>query len=534
MFGVHFKKDNVQDFGLAREKALKKLKGGIHDNERIDLVRTETGYKVSRRSVLFGKGGVSLEAKKFLNTLDLYAEPKARVGTVGRKDSIKILSQCIDGASKMEEGGVLWRSPTEIYTPCGFISGKPEWKVMQQVGKDGDLFVVMDEPDGGITDQMRKTLRSAVNGGISWGDLKKIEIGGSTKILIPLQGAVAQAGKFPDFVSDVTASHVTFKGKRYKFDEQAIGKVAGKEKRLIRKAVAEDGDTIVLKPLDVSSDSPELVISKKVGDGNSANILGCRGSIITAAGQYFLISDYARKGTVTEYVEKLRQRMEDGRVSRQDGQRKLYKIAHQMCLGVEQLHDLGYKHMDLKPDNFYVDEDGEGEPVVKLADFGMSARSGVVINTGRSDCLKYMSPEYYTVWSDPENRAKTDRANQLKERESGLKRLGKYENLEAVQGKRIKDRVLKKAGLPAIGAASDVHGLVASIWDICCDEKAKDRASFLTPLKLRNQRSWLDSREERTIINLIRDGFVDDPAKRPTAKVLADRFATVVKAASKT
>lgn len=79
-------------------------------------------------------------------------------------------------------------------------------------------------------------------------------------------------------------------------------------------------------------------------------------------------------------------------------------FAH-MCWGLKQLHDLGYCHRDLSPENVLVTSDARSQPLAKLIDFGMASplrdpSDGVEkelpamrVPFGK---MSYLSPEYYS------------------------------------------------------------------------------------------------------------------------------------------
>lgn len=74
---------------------------------------------------------------------------------------------------------------------------------------------------------------------------------------------------------------------------------------------------------------------------------------------YFAM-DYIPGGDLRAYIENMGELPED--------QARLYMA--EMLLAVDALHQLGYIHRDLKPDNFLIDKDGH----LKLADFGLSKK----------------------------------------------------------------------------------------------------------------------------------------------------------------
>lgn len=59
----------------------------------------------------------------------------------------------------------------------------------------------------------------------------------------------------------------------------------------------------------------------------------------------------------------------------QKGSLERWKLVYQAMQGLQQLHDLGFVHRDVKPENIFLTHDEEGELVVKVADFDLSDRS---------------------------------------------------------------------------------------------------------------------------------------------------------------
>jgi serine/threonine-protein kinase len=68
------------------------------------------------------------------------------------------------------------------------------------------------------------------------------------------------------------------------------------------------------------------------------------------------------------------------------------EILYQACVAVAHIHDNGYLHLDVKPENFLVDTTGP-ELRIKLTDFDLSRRDNGGRNSQRSGTKAYMSPE---------------------------------------------------------------------------------------------------------------------------------------------
>jgi hypothetical protein len=88
------------------------------------------------------------------------------------------------------------------------------------------------------------------------------------------------------------------------------------------------------------------------------------------------------------------------------------RLVTQIASGVETAHADGVLHRDLKPANIFLVKTGEGEPLVKLLDFGVARRSasqglGACFATGRGLIVGtpgYMSPEQARGSSDLDGR----------------------------------------------------------------------------------------------------------------------------------
>lgn len=78
----------------------------------------------------------------------------------------------------------------------------------------------------------------------------------------------------------------------------------------------------------------------------------------------------------------------------------IVKIAAQLCSALEEIHDEGFCHRDVKPDNIIITKDDK----LKLMDFGLASLpdSTLTLNQNLLGSPAYMSPEAYTnASSDP-------------------------------------------------------------------------------------------------------------------------------------
>ncbi|KAF7546706.1 hypothetical protein G7046_g9224 [Stylonectria norvegica] len=68
---------------------------------------------------------------------------------------------------------------------------------------------------------------------------------------------------------------------------------------------------------------------------------------------------------------------------------RIFKVLHDLCLGLKEIHDAGYMHLDLKPANILITFEG----VLKIGDFGLAqevtSEDGVEVEGDR----EYMAPE---------------------------------------------------------------------------------------------------------------------------------------------
>ncbi|KAM0502676.1 hypothetical protein ACHAP8_003506 [Fusarium lateritium] len=96
----------------------------------------------------------------------------------------------------------------------------------------------------------------------------------------------------------------------------------------------------------------------------------------------YIQTEYCEEGTLDKFLGNV------GRGGRLDDFR-IFKILQDLCLGLRDIHDAGFMHLDLKPANILVTFEG----VLKIADFGLaqscSSAEGVDVEGDR----EYMAPE---------------------------------------------------------------------------------------------------------------------------------------------
>jgi serine/threonine protein kinase len=97
----------------------------------------------------------------------------------------------------------------------------------------------------------------------------------------------------------------------------------------------------------------------------------------------YVMQDYCKYGDILDLLEKLYQ------ANYIFTEQFYWDLIFEMLCGVKYVHDCGYIHLDIKPSNFLVNEDG----CIKLADFGLSKKA----NNSDGDDFEgdsiYMAPE---------------------------------------------------------------------------------------------------------------------------------------------
>lgn len=80
------------------------------------------------------------------------------------------------------------------------------------------------------------------------------------------------------------------------------------------------------------------------------------------SGYLFIKSEICERGNLNEYLVEL----EKKQVSELLVEDQIWKFLMEMAFAVKHVHNNGFVHLDIKPSNFFVNEDG----TVKLGDFG--------------------------------------------------------------------------------------------------------------------------------------------------------------------
>lgn len=144
---------------------------------------------------------------------------------------------------------------------------------------------------------------------------------------------------------------------------------------------------------DLDSINEEINILKEISGNNCSKYVACyyesfQGSF-NGVDTIFIISEYISGGSLTDFI-----RDNNGSIS----PTILWPIFLQLLLGLKFIHNKGYAHRDIKPDNILITNDY----TIKYIDFGLAClqRCGIVscVNTckGTPGTLFYMPPEFFT------------------------------------------------------------------------------------------------------------------------------------------
>jgi len=105
-------------------------------------------------------------------------------------------------------------------------------------------------------------------------------------------------------------------------------------------------------------------------------------------GYLFIRSELCERGNLNDYLVELEKQSETELLNED----LVWRILLEMAFAIKQCHDSGYVHLDIKPSNFFVKQDG----TVKLGDFG-SALDISTVPALKDDDVEgdsiYMAPE---------------------------------------------------------------------------------------------------------------------------------------------
>ncbi|KAL2891828.1 Mitosis inhibitor protein kinase wee1 [Ceratocystis lukuohia] len=99
-------------------------------------------------------------------------------------------------------------------------------------------------------------------------------------------------------------------------------------------------------------------------------------------GHLYIQSEYCDNGTLDKFLASI------GRQGRLDDFR-IWKVLHDLTLGLQEIHTAGFIHLDLKPANIFITHDG----VIKIGDFGLAAAWPVEKSINSEGDREYIGPE---------------------------------------------------------------------------------------------------------------------------------------------
>lgn len=96
----------------------------------------------------------------------------------------------------------------------------------------------------------------------------------------------------------------------------------------------------------------------------------------------YIQTEFCEEGTLDKFLAHV------GQLGRLDDFR-IYKILQDLCLGLKEIHDAGFMHLDMKPANILITFEG----VIKIGDFGLAQAVSDDIYLDIEGDREYMAPE---------------------------------------------------------------------------------------------------------------------------------------------
>ncbi|OPB44072.1 protein kinase WEE1, cell cycle control [Trichoderma guizhouense] len=96
----------------------------------------------------------------------------------------------------------------------------------------------------------------------------------------------------------------------------------------------------------------------------------------------YIQTEFCEEGTLDKFLANI------GQVGRLDDFR-IYKILQDLCLGLKEIHEAGFMHLDMKPANILVTFEG----VLKIGDFGLAQAVSEDVRVDIEGDREYMAPE---------------------------------------------------------------------------------------------------------------------------------------------
>ncbi|KAL7939874.1 mitosis inhibitor protein kinase SWE1 [Trichoderma chlorosporum] len=96
----------------------------------------------------------------------------------------------------------------------------------------------------------------------------------------------------------------------------------------------------------------------------------------------YIQTEFCEEGTLDKFLANV------GQIGRLDDFR-IYKILQDLCLGLKEIHDAGFMHLDMKPANILITFEG----VIKIGDFGLAQAVSEDVRLDIEGDREYMAPE---------------------------------------------------------------------------------------------------------------------------------------------
>ena len=143
---------------------------------------------------------------------------------------------------------------------------------------------------------------------------------------------------------------------------------------------------------DINSINEEINTLKEISGGDCSKYVACFyesfRDVLNGVDTVFIVSEYINGGSLTDFIKN-----NNGIIP----PTALWSLYLQLILGLKFIHDRGYAHRDIKPDNILITEDY----TIKYIDFGLACLQRCKITACTNTCrgspgtLLYMPPEFF-------------------------------------------------------------------------------------------------------------------------------------------